>query len=64
MIYEIKSGEVTASIDTLGAELVSLKKNGSEFMWRGTPWPKHAPVLFPICGRLIVPCPLRLVVLL
>ncbi len=52
MIYEIKCGELSARIDSFGAELVSLKKNGFEFMWQGTPWPKHAPVLFPICGRL------------
>jgi len=52
MIYTIKNNDMEASVDTLGAQLISLKKSGFEYMWQGTPWPKHAPVLFPICGRL------------
>lgn len=52
MIYTIRSNDMAASVDTLGAQLISLKKDGFEYMWQGTPWPKHAPVLFPICGRL------------
>ena len=52
MIYEIKSDKLTARIDSLGAQLISLEKRGYEYMWQGSHWPKHAPVLFPICGRL------------
>jgi galactose mutarotase-like enzyme len=47
----LKSGRTTAEIQSLGAELVSLKKDGCEYIWNGdkTYWAGHAPVLFPIC---------------
>ncbi|PBQ32058.1 hypothetical protein CNR22_09845 [Sphingobacteriaceae bacterium] len=38
-----------------GAELCSVKnKNGVEFIWQADKdvWPRHAPVLFPIVGKL------------
>ena len=37
-----------------GAELVSLRTAaGHELLWQAGPeWPRHAPVLFPIVGRL------------
>lgn len=53
MIYTISDGKIRASINTLGAELCSLTYSGEEYMWRGDIWPSHAPVLFPICGRLV-----------
>jgi galactose mutarotase-like enzyme len=50
-----KSG-FTATINTKGAELVSLKntQTGREYIWEGNPdfWGKHSPVLFPIVGTL------------
>lgn len=44
----------TATIRTLGAELLSLTKDGQEYIWEGNPafWKGHAPILFPICGGL------------
>ena len=51
----ISSGALTARIDPLGAELVSLTDaEGREYMWGGDPrwWTGHAPVLFPIVGAL------------
>lgn len=40
-----------------GAELTSIrsKKDGTEYLWNGNPeyWNRHAPILFPIVGRLI-----------
>lgn len=38
-----------------GAELLSLFKDGREFMWNGDPafWNRHAPILFPAVGK---PC--------
>ncbi|MCW4470741.1 aldose 1-epimerase family protein [Flavobacterium sp. MFBS3-15] len=51
----IKNGKLTATIDTRGAELKSLKNSeGKEYMWDGNPefWGKHSPVLFPIVGTL------------
>lgn len=53
MIYTISKGKVAASINTLGAELNSLTYSGEEYMWCGEAWPSHAPLLFPICGRLV-----------
>lgn len=55
MIYELKNQRFTARVDSLGAQLVSLKgENGFEYLWVGDPeyWKGHAPVLFPIVGAL------------
>jgi galactose mutarotase-like enzyme len=51
----ISSGELTASISVLGAELQSLKDSaGRELMTDANPafWTGRAPLLFPIVGRL------------
>jgi galactose mutarotase-like enzyme len=55
MLYQITSEALTASIHALGAEVHSItNKTGLEYIWRADPqvWPRHAPVLFPIVGRL------------
>ena len=54
MNVQLKNDFLTATFNTLGAELVSLKSEKREFMWDGNPdfWNKHAPVLFPIVGAL------------
>lgn len=52
---EIGSGALTARIATLGAELHSLRDaEGRELMTDADPayWTGHAPLLFPIVGRL------------
>ena len=43
-----------ASIDTAGAQLMSLKMDGGEYLWQRDPkwWPRCAPVLFPIVGNI------------
>ena len=45
-----------AAVDPQGAELVSLcsKTTGTEYVWQADPaiWKRHAPILFPIVGRL------------
>ena len=53
-IIRISNNILTAGISTFGAELVSLKKDGFENIWDGNPefWSGHAPILFPICGRM------------
>ncbi|GLK76352.1 aldose 1-epimerase [Methylopila jiangsuensis] len=53
-VWEIAGAGVTARVKAAGAELVSLKDaDGHELLWRAGPeWPRHAPVLFPIVGRL------------
>ena len=55
MIYELKKGGLTAKVDSLGAQLISLQaENGFEHIWVGDPkyWRGQAPVLFPIVGAL------------
>lgn len=44
---------MTVKINTLGAELISLKKNGNEYLWQGDPafWHGQSPLLFPTCGN-------------
>ena len=43
-------------INDFGAELTRFtsKKDGTEYIWKGDPaaWKRHAPILFPIVGRL------------
>lgn len=51
----ISNGNLAAQIDPLGAELLSLKDSrGREYMTDADPafWTGHAPLLFPIVGRL------------
>ena len=53
-IVSISNGSLTASIDTMGAQLMSLLKGESEYLWQGDAnwWPRRAPILFPIVGVL------------
>jgi galactose mutarotase-like enzyme len=52
----IENDNLKASINFKGAELTSLVKKSSEteYIWQADPhfWSRHAPVLFPIVGRL------------
>jgi galactose mutarotase-like enzyme len=51
--HTIRSGGLTATIKAQGAEMCSLKDANVEFVWQAGPeWPRHAPLLFPIVGRL------------
>jgi galactose mutarotase-like enzyme len=52
--HTLRSGGCEATIKAHGAELCSLKDTqGVELIWQaGTAWPRHAPLLFPIVGRL------------
>lgn len=55
MIYEIKNTGVIVSVDSKGAELVSLiDYSGIEYMWQKDEkyWDGCSPVLFPIVGRV------------
>lgn len=55
MIYQIKNQNLTVSIDTKGAQMLSLKgAKGREYLWQGDPatWEDRAPHLFPYVGRL------------
>ena len=52
--HTIRGDGIAATITAQGAELCSLKNAaGVELLWQAGPqWPRHAPVLFPIVGRL------------
>jgi galactose mutarotase-like enzyme len=52
--HTLRSDGITAVITSDGAELCSLKNAaGLELLWQAGPqWPRHAPLLFPIVGRL------------
>lgn len=55
MTVELKNEYLTVKINEAGAELSSVKSaDGIEYMWQADPkfWGRHAPVLFPIVGRL------------
>lgn len=54
MDYCLKSGNMEATICSKGAELISLKKDGKEYIWSADPvyWNRHAPILFPFVGGL------------
>ena len=53
-VVTIQNGELSASIDSQGAQLMSLALAGNEYLWQGDPrwWAKRAPILFPIVGSL------------
>ncbi|MGA7808696.1 aldose 1-epimerase family protein [Bradyrhizobium sp.] len=53
-VHTLRSGGLTARILAHGAELCSLRDaQGIELIWQAGPaWPRHAPLLFPIVGRL------------
>jgi len=52
----IKNDFYTVTVNRLGAELISIvSKDGKELLWQSPSdkyWSKHAPLLFPVCGRL------------
>lgn len=53
--YTLENDFLKIKIKAAGAELCSLynKQTDLEYLWQGdNPWPKHAPVLFPIVGQL------------
>ncbi len=59
-IYQLKNNELTVKVNSFGAELSSVfsSKNNIEYIWQAKPeiWPRHAPHLFPIVGKLKDSC--------
>src|ERR1043166_8956225 len=54
-MIKLESNSLKVAIHSKGAEICSVKNSkGKEFIWQGDKaiWPRHAPVLFPIVGRL------------
>lgn len=55
MLYTIKNHAISLTVDTLGAQMVSLQSvDGLEYLWQGDAeyWADRAPNLFPFIGRL------------
>lgn len=54
MEYTLTSGSTTLTVSSHGAEMVSLKRDGVEYLWNGDAkyWNRHAPVLFPFVGQV------------
>ncbi len=56
MIHELQNGQYKIGVQEEGAELCSFldKKEQLEYIWQANPriWPRHAPVLFPIVGKV------------
>lgn len=55
MRLTIQNHALTVEIDTLGAQLASIRApDGTEYLWQGDPeiWARRAPMLFPVIGRL------------
>lgn len=56
MNYVLKNAELTVTLSDLGAEMISVRRGTCEYVWQkdDTYWKDgQAPLLFPICGRLI-----------
>ena len=55
-LYHIENDFLSIKVNAFGAELCSLfnKETNAEMLWKADPkfWARHAPVLFPIVGRL------------
>lgn len=55
-LFQISNDKITIQVDSMGAELKSLKDVAAdrEYMWNGDPqyWKRTSPVLFPLVGSL------------
>lgn len=53
-IFTISNEILTVAARGLGAELSSIRANGTEYLWQGDEalWPDQAPILFPYVARL------------
>lgn len=55
-LFQISNDKITIQVDSMGAELKSLKRvaDAKEYLWQGDPayWGRTSPVLFPIVGAL------------
>ena len=52
MLYNKKNGNIEITVESKGAELKALLKDGKDFMWNADAkyWGKSSPVLFPFVG--------------
>ena len=54
MLITIQNGTLSLTVDTLGAQMMSIKRHGTEYLWQGDSkyWSDRAPILFPFIARL------------
>lgn len=55
MSITLKNDRLTVTIEEKGAQMCSvLGRDGTEYIWQADPeiWGRHAPLLFPVIGRL------------
>lgn len=54
MLISLKNPHLSLTVDTLGAQMMSLTAGDTEYLWQGDPayWSDRAPTLFPFIGRL------------
>lgn len=54
MILTLQNNAVLLTVDTLGAQMMSLCSGEREYLWQGDPryWQDRAPTLFPFIARL------------
>ena len=53
-MHTLKNDVLTVLVKEHGAELASIKKGSTEYLWQADPafWGRHSPVLFPIVGSV------------
>ena len=53
-MHTLKNDVLTVMVKEHGAELASIKKGSTEYLWQADPafWGRHSPVLFPIVGSV------------
>lgn len=53
-MYTLKNEVLTVEVKEHGAELTSIRKGSTEYLWQADPtfWGRHSPVLFPIVGSV------------
>lgn len=56
MVHHLQNDHYQVSVKEAGAELTSFRslRDNLEYIWQADPavWPRHAPVLFPVVGKL------------
>ena len=54
MIFRLNNDILELTADTHGAEIFSVKRDGTEYIWNGDPayWGRRTPVLFPFVGQV------------
>ena len=55
MLYVIGNRRLSVTVNSLGAELNSVKKDGKEMLWQNYDgsWAGHSPIMFPFFARIV-----------